>query len=149
MVGYKLYENLIYPIRQNEIFPCCSCIHTNTWIHYLDTNKTHGEKARWELHKNSASCLEQILGAALYKTATVWLLTSHLKTYSKTFEYNKWPSNEALYNSGFNEEFEFLYVNEINTYEDYNTPRNNYRMGTSTIIILEIMFIKIKIDIGK
>ena len=28
-------------------------------MHYLDTNKTAGEKARWQLHKNAASNIEQ------------------------------------------------------------------------------------------
>ena len=31
----------------------------------------HGEKARWELHKNATCCFEQILEAASYKTAVV------------------------------------------------------------------------------
>ena len=40
-----------------------------------------GEKAKWELHKNAAYRFEQILKAVLYKTAAVWLLTSHLTNY--------------------------------------------------------------------
>ena len=31
----------------------------------------HGEKARWELHKNTECCLEQIQEATLYKTTAV------------------------------------------------------------------------------
>ena len=30
-------------------------------MHHLDANKTHGEKARWELQKNATCCFEQIL----------------------------------------------------------------------------------------
>ena len=37
-----------------------------------------GEKARWELHNDAASCFEQILKAAPHKTAAVWSLASHL-----------------------------------------------------------------------
>ena len=45
---------------------------------HLDANETHGEKVRWELHKNAKFYFEQILEATLYKTAVVGLLTSHL-----------------------------------------------------------------------
>ena len=51
-------------------------------MHYVDTNKMHGEKAWWELHKNATCCLEQILEATAYKTAAVRLPTSHLTKYS-------------------------------------------------------------------
>ena len=36
------------------------------------------KKARWGLYKDAADCFEQILEVAFYKTAAVWLLTSHL-----------------------------------------------------------------------
>ena len=32
-------------------------------MHYLDANKTAGEEARWQLHKNVASNIEQVLAA--------------------------------------------------------------------------------------
>ena len=51
----------------------------------MDANKTHREKATWELHKNSMSLLEQILEATHHKITVVWPLTSHLKSHpSKT-----------------------------------------------------------------
>ena len=54
-------------------------------MHLLDANKTDGENVRRELHKNSTSYFEQILGATPYETAAVWPPTSHLKNHpSKT-----------------------------------------------------------------
>ena len=47
------------------------------------------------------------------------------------FEYNKEPFNEALHNSSFNWELELLDLNVNNTYEDNNTPHNNYRMSNT------------------
>ena len=35
----------------------------------------------WELHKDAACCFEQILEAALHKTAVVWPFTSYLTNY--------------------------------------------------------------------
>ena len=40
------------------------------------------EKVRWELHKNAACCLEQILEAAPHKTAAVQPLTTYFINYS-------------------------------------------------------------------
>ena len=42
-------------------------------------NKTHREKARWELHKNDTSYFEQILEAKPHETTAARPLTSHLK----------------------------------------------------------------------
>ena len=47
------------------------------------TNKTLGEKARWELHKDAACYFESILEASHYKTAVVWPLTSHLTNHPR------------------------------------------------------------------
>ena len=56
----------------------CSYVHTTIWMHHIDTNKMHREKATWELHKNDACHLEQILEVKPHKTAAVSPLTSHL-----------------------------------------------------------------------
>ena len=40
-------------------------------MHYMDANKTHGQKAWRQLHKNAASNIEQVLEAASHKTAAV------------------------------------------------------------------------------
>ena len=48
-------------------------------------NKIHGEKARWELHKDTMCCFEQNLEAMTHRTAAVKPLTSHLTNHpSKT-----------------------------------------------------------------
>ena len=46
--------NIFYP-------PSSSRVDFATWMHYMDANKTAGEKARWQLHKNAASNIEQLL----------------------------------------------------------------------------------------
>ena len=40
----------------------------------MDANKTYGEKAWRQLHKNAASNIEQVLEAALHKAAPVRVL---------------------------------------------------------------------------
>ena len=40
-------------------------------MHYLDANKTSGEEARRQLHKNAASNIEQVLAATPHKTPTI------------------------------------------------------------------------------
>ena len=37
----------------------------------MDPDKTAGEEARWQLHKNAARNLEQVLAATPHKTPTV------------------------------------------------------------------------------
>ena len=43
----------------------------------MDANKTDGEKAWRQLHKNAASNIEQVLDAAPQKEAAVQSLTTH------------------------------------------------------------------------
>ena len=59
----------------------CGCVNVTLWIHHMDTNKTSGEKARWELCKNTAYCFDEILEATPLKIAAVWLLTPYLKNH--------------------------------------------------------------------
>ena len=49
-------------------------------MHYMDANKTAGEEARWQLHKNAASNIEQVLAATPHKTPTKGHLTPITKT---------------------------------------------------------------------
>ena len=42
----------------------------------------HGEKDKWELHKNATCCFEEILEATLHKTAAVQPSSSYLKNHS-------------------------------------------------------------------
>ena len=51
-------------------------------MHYLDANKTAGEEARRQLHKNAASNVEQVLAATPHKTTTI----IHLPPITKTIQ---------------------------------------------------------------
>ena len=51
-------------------------------MHYMDSNKTAGEEARQQLHKNAASNLEQVLEATPHKTPTVRPPASYHENYS-------------------------------------------------------------------
>ena len=66
----------------------------------MDANKTYREKARWELHKNSACSQEQILEAAPHRKIAVWILTSYHTNHSikknKTCERYFWRSRGEL-----------------------------------------------------
>ena len=52
-------------------FPGSGHIDTAIWLHYMDANKTAGEEARQQLHKNATCNLEQVLAATPHKTPTV------------------------------------------------------------------------------
>ena len=45
------------------MIPCCNSASTAVQLHH----KTHEEKARWKLHKETACYFEQILEAAPYE----------------------------------------------------------------------------------
>ena len=40
-------------LRQNQtgILPSFGCVNTTAWVHFMDANKTHDEKAKWKLKK--------------------------------------------------------------------------------------------------
>ena len=50
-------------------------------MHHMDADEAHREKALWQLHKNAASYIEQILEATSHKTAAVQPPTSHLENH--------------------------------------------------------------------
>ena len=50
-------------------------------MHYMDANKTDGEKAWLQLHKNAASNIEQVLEATLHKEPAVRPPTTHHENY--------------------------------------------------------------------
>ena len=50
-------------------------------MHYMDTNKSSGEKTWQQLHKNAASNIEQVIEAASQKAADVRPPTSHHEDY--------------------------------------------------------------------
>ena len=51
------------------------------WMHNLDANKTAGEKARQQLHKNAVSNIEQVLETTPQKAPTIRPPTSHHENY--------------------------------------------------------------------
>ena len=50
-------------------------------MHYMDANKTAGEEARRQLHKNAASNLEQVLAATPHNTPTIRPPASYHENY--------------------------------------------------------------------
>ena len=56
-------------------------INTAIWMNYMDSNKTAGEEARRQLHKNAAGNLEQVLAATPHKTPTVRPPASYHENY--------------------------------------------------------------------
>ena len=54
-----------------RFFPSYGSVSTTLWLHYVDANKTHEEKARWELYRDVMCCCEQILEPKFHKTAAI------------------------------------------------------------------------------
>ena len=50
-------------------------------MHHLDANKTAGEEARRQLHKNVVSNIEQVLAATPHKAPTIRPPASHQEKY--------------------------------------------------------------------
>ena len=73
----------IKPDRWNEtqFLPGSRRVDTAIGMHYLDANKTAGEEARWQLHKNVASNIEQVQATTPHKAPTIWPPASHHKNY--------------------------------------------------------------------
>ena len=65
-----------------QFLPGSCRIDTVVWMHYLDANKTDGEEARRQLHKNAASNIEQVLAA----TPTRHRIYGHLPPITKTIQ---------------------------------------------------------------
>ena len=63
------------------ILVCSGRIDTAVWMHYLDANKTAGEKSRRQLHKDAASNIEQVLEVTPHKAPTIRPPTSHHENY--------------------------------------------------------------------
>ena len=63
-----------------QFLPSSGRIDTAIWMHYMDSNKTAGEEARRQLHKNAASNIEQVLAATPHKTPTYGYLPPITKT---------------------------------------------------------------------
>ena len=52
------------------------------WLHYMDANKTAGEEARRQLHKNATCNPKEVLAATPHKTPTVRPPTTYHENYS-------------------------------------------------------------------
>ena len=70
-----------------QFFPSSGCV---------DTNKTYGEKAWQQLHKNAESCIEQVLEAASNKTAAMRPPTTHHENYPSRHVGHSWRSKDEL-----------------------------------------------------
>ena len=69
-------------VKCYKFLPGSGRIDAAIWIQYMDANKTVGEEARQQLHKNAASNLEQVLAATPHKTPTVRPPASYHEKYS-------------------------------------------------------------------
>ena len=59
-----------------QFLPSNNRVDTAVWMHYMDANETYGEKAWWQLHKNTASNIEQVLEAPPQKRSSC-MITYH------------------------------------------------------------------------
>ena len=50
--GFLVIVN-VWGVGALRFLPVCGCVSTTVWMHHLDANEMHGEKAGWELHKNA------------------------------------------------------------------------------------------------
>ena len=64
-----------------QFLPGSGRVDTAVLMHYLDTNKTAGEEARRQLHKNVAGNIEQDLAATPHKAPTIRPPTCHHENY--------------------------------------------------------------------
>ena len=65
----------------DQFLPGSGRINTAIWMHYMDSNKTAGEEARRQLHKNVVSNIEQVLAATPHKAPTIRPPASHHENY--------------------------------------------------------------------
>ena len=71
-----------YVITETQFLQGSGHIDTAIRVHYMDANKTAGEEARRQLHKNAACNLEQVLATTPHKTPTVRPPASYHENYS-------------------------------------------------------------------
>ena len=66
---------------KRSFFQAAVMLITAVWMHYLGANQTAGEEPRWQLYKNVASNIEQVLAATPNKAPTIRPPTSHHENY--------------------------------------------------------------------
>ena len=73
----------VRPDRWNktQFFPIRGWVDIAIWMHYMDTNKTYGEKVWRQLRKNAASNIEPVMEAAPNKAAAVQPTSTHHENY--------------------------------------------------------------------
>ena len=88
-----------YRFVLTQFLPGSGHIDTAIWLHYMDANKTTGEEARRQLHKNATCNLKQVLAATPHKTQ----LYGHLPRITKTIQVRRtrhaghcWRSRDEL-----------------------------------------------------
>ena len=81
---------------ETQFLPGSGHIDTAIWVHYMDSNKTAGEEARRQLHKNAASNLEQVLAATPHKTPTVRPPASYHENRRTRHAGHCWRSRDEL-----------------------------------------------------
>ena len=70
---------------KRSFFQAAGHIDTAIWLHHMDANKTAGEEARRQFHKNAKHFmlnLKQVLVATPHKTPTVRPPASYHENYS-------------------------------------------------------------------
>ena len=72
------------------------CVNTTVWMHHVDTNQKHREKARWEIYKNAVCSFKRILVVTPHKTTAAWPLASHLKNKVRGFAWHCWRGKDEL-----------------------------------------------------
>ena len=74
--------NRIISNNETQFLPGSGRVDTAVWMHFLDDNKTAGEEARRQLHKNVASNIKQVLAATPHKAPTIRPPASHHENYT-------------------------------------------------------------------
>ena len=72
-----------------RLLPGSGHIDTAIWLHYMDANKTAGEEARRQLHKNATCNLKQVLAETPHKTPTVRPPAPYHENYSSLYKRNE------------------------------------------------------------
>ena len=89
---------------RTQFLPGSGRIDTAIWMHYMDSNKTAGEEARWQLHKNAASNLEQVLAGNIPQdtncTATCLLSRKLFKLDEPDVSISYYNYSEIVYRRG-------------------------------------------------
>ena len=76
-----IWKSDLTDTNERQFLPGGCRIDTVICIHYMDANKTSGEEAGQQLHKNAASNIEQVLVVIPHNTPTIRSPASHHENY--------------------------------------------------------------------